>query len=194
MLQGATRIATTAATIAAEGVRANPYIVKEIRFQDKSVPTIKAKVVKQQVFDKDLMSDVIDAMTYPVDSGTAAYVGRNLGAVEFAVGAENIFNDTGTVPVQVVAIVDRMAASIDGADIVPGDIVVLSAGKSVPGDCLVLESSFGFGEQVVVPGSSPERRERAGILFKSLIPQRFLANRYALAPAARQRVGACIKT
>jgi hypothetical protein len=47
-------------------------------------------------------------------------------------------------------------------------------------DCLVLESSFGFGEQVVVPGSSPERRERAGILFKSLIPQRFLANRYAL--------------
>jgi len=72
-------MATAYATIAAEGVRANPYIVKEIRFQDKSVPTIKAKVVKQQVFDKDLMSDVIDAMTYPVDSGTAAYVGRNLG-------------------------------------------------------------------------------------------------------------------
>ena len=60
-------MATAYATIAAEGVRANPYIVKEIRFQDKSVPTIKAKVVKQQVFDKDLMSDVIDAMTYPVE-------------------------------------------------------------------------------------------------------------------------------
>jgi Glycosyl transferase family 2 len=47
-------------------------------------------------------------------------------------------------------------------------------------DCLVLESPFRFGEQVVVPGPGPERRERAGILFKSLIPQRFLANRYAL--------------
>ena len=43
------------------------------------MPTIKAKVVKQQVFDKDLMSDVIDAMTYPVEGGTARYVGRNLG-------------------------------------------------------------------------------------------------------------------
>ena len=72
-------MATAYATIAAEGVRANPYIVKEIRFQDKSVPTIKAKVVKQQVFDKDLMSDVIDAMTYPVKGGTARYVGQNLG-------------------------------------------------------------------------------------------------------------------
>ena len=72
-------MATAYATIAAQGVRANPYIVKEIRFQDESVPTIKAKVVKQQVFDKDLMSDVIDAMTYPVEGGTARYVGQNLG-------------------------------------------------------------------------------------------------------------------
>ncbi len=72
-------MATAYATIAAEGVRADPYIVKEIRFQDESVPTIKSKVVKQQVFDKDLMSDVIDAMTYPVEGGTARYVGRNLG-------------------------------------------------------------------------------------------------------------------
>jgi len=47
-------------------------------------------------------------------------------------------------------------------------------------DCLVLESPFGFGEEVPVPGGDGRRRERAGILFKSLIPQRFLANRYAL--------------
>jgi len=47
-------------------------------------------------------------------------------------------------------------------------------------DCLVLESPFGFGEEVAVPGGDGRRRERAGILLKSLIPQRFLANRYAL--------------
>ena len=41
-------------------------------------------------------------------------------------------------------------------------------------DCLVLESPFRFGEEVAVPGSDGRRRERAGILFKSLIPQRFL--------------------
>jgi hypothetical protein len=47
-------------------------------------------------------------------------------------------------------------------------------------DCVVLESPFRFGEEVAVPGGDGRRRERAGILFKSLIPQRFLANRYAL--------------
>ena len=47
-------------------------------------------------------------------------------------------------------------------------------------DCLVLESPFGFGEQVPVPWAGPGQQERAGILFKSLIPQRFLAGRYAL--------------
>ena len=72
-------MANAYATIAAEGKRADPYIVKEIRFLDESVPTIKAEKKTQQVFDKDLMSDVIDAMTYPVDGGTARYVGENLG-------------------------------------------------------------------------------------------------------------------
>jgi membrane peptidoglycan carboxypeptidase len=72
-------MATAYATIAAEGVRANPYIVKEIRFLDENVPTIEVEKKTQQVFDKDLMSDVIDAMTYPVEGGTARYVGRNLG-------------------------------------------------------------------------------------------------------------------
>ena len=72
-------MANAYATIAAEGVRADPYIVKEIRFLDESVPTIKAEKKTQQVFDKDLMSDVIDAMTYPVEGGTARYVGENLG-------------------------------------------------------------------------------------------------------------------
>ena len=72
-------MASAFATIAAQGVRADPYIVKEIRFQDESVPTIAVEPTTQQVFDKDLMADVIDAMTYPVEGGTARYVGRNLG-------------------------------------------------------------------------------------------------------------------
>ena len=63
-------MATAYATIAAEGVRADPYIVREVRFLDESVPTIKAEKVTKRVFKKDLMSDVIDAMTYPVEGGT----------------------------------------------------------------------------------------------------------------------------
>lgn len=72
-------MANAYATIAAEGVRADPYIVREIRYLDESVPSIEVEKKTQQVFDKDLMSDVIDAMTYPVEGGTARYVGQNLG-------------------------------------------------------------------------------------------------------------------
>lgn len=72
-------MANAYATIAAQGVRAEPYIVREVRFLDESLPTIKAEPKTQQVFDKDLMSDVIDAMQRPVRSGTARYVGENLG-------------------------------------------------------------------------------------------------------------------
>ena len=47
-------------------------------------------------------------------------------------------------------------------------------------DCVVLESAFTYGEAVTLPGPSGERRMRAGIAVKSLIPQRYLAGRYAL--------------
>ncbi len=72
-------MANAYATIAAQGVRSDPYLVKQIGFTDKTLPTIKAEPKTQQVFDKDLMSDVIDAMQQPVDGGTARYVGENLG-------------------------------------------------------------------------------------------------------------------
>lgn len=47
-------------------------------------------------------------------------------------------------------------------------------------DCVVLESPLSFGEQVSVPGLCGGQPMRAGIAFKSLIPQTFLAGRYAL--------------
>ncbi len=73
-------MANAYATIAAEGVRADPYIVKEVRFLDDSLPEITAEPKTQQVFDKDLMSDVLDAMQQTVKpGGTASYVGQNLG-------------------------------------------------------------------------------------------------------------------
>jgi membrane peptidoglycan carboxypeptidase len=73
-------MANAYATIAAEGLRAEPYIVKEVRFLDDSLPEITAEPKTQQVFDKDLMSDVLDAMQQTVKpGGTASYVGENLG-------------------------------------------------------------------------------------------------------------------
>ncbi|MBD3784713.1 MAG: penicillin-binding protein, partial [Micrococcales bacterium] len=73
-------MATAYATIAAQGVRAEPYLVKQVDFPAGGAAPIKVKPKTQQVFDKDLMSDVIDAMQQPTKSGgTASYVGQNLG-------------------------------------------------------------------------------------------------------------------
>jgi membrane peptidoglycan carboxypeptidase len=73
-------MANAYATIAAQGVHAEPYLVKQVRFQDSGVPTIDAEPKTQRVFDQPLMTDVIDAMQEPVKpGGTAQYVGQNLG-------------------------------------------------------------------------------------------------------------------
>ncbi|MGL5928236.1 MAG: penicillin-binding transpeptidase domain-containing protein, partial [Dermatophilaceae bacterium] len=67
------------ATIAAQGVRAEPYLVKQIRFPDANrAPAIDVVPRTDQVFDRDLMADVITAMQAPVEDGTARYIGRNL--------------------------------------------------------------------------------------------------------------------
>ncbi len=73
-------MANAYATIAAEGVRATPYLVKQVKFLDSSVPEITAEPQTERVFDKDLTSDVIDAMQQPTKpGGTAQYVGYTLG-------------------------------------------------------------------------------------------------------------------
>jgi hypothetical protein len=47
-------------------------------------------------------------------------------------------------------------------------------------DVVLLESPHSYGEEIVLAGPSGERRLRAGIAFKTLIPRRFLAGRYAI--------------
>jgi Glycosyl transferase family 2 len=47
-------------------------------------------------------------------------------------------------------------------------------------DCVVLESDLSFGDPVEIPGAAGPRRTRAGIAFKSWLPQRFLRDQYAL--------------
>lgn len=47
-------------------------------------------------------------------------------------------------------------------------------------DVVVLESPFTYGQEMTLPGPSGERRLRAGIAFKTLIPRLFLRGRYAL--------------
>jgi Mg2+-importing ATPase len=49
---------------------------------------------------------------------------------------------------------DGAEREIPVADIVPGDVVVLSAGKSIPGDCLVLDSKDLFLDQATLTGET----------------------------------------
>ena len=52
------------------------------------------------------------------------------------------------------ALRDGAQKEVPVAEIVPGDIVVLSAGKSVPGDCLVLESKDLFLDEAALTGET----------------------------------------
>jgi P-type Mg2+ transporter len=52
------------------------------------------------------------------------------------------------------ALRDGTQTEIPVADVVPGDVVVLSAGKSIPGDCLVLESKDLFLDEATLTGET----------------------------------------
>ena len=47
-------------------------------------------------------------------------------------------------------------------------------------DCVVVESPYTYGQEIGLPGPAGERRLRAGIAFKSLVPQKYLAGRWAV--------------
>src|SRR5512139_2200544 len=52
------------------------------------------------------------------------------------------------------ALRDGAPKEIPVAEVVPGDVVVLSAGKSIPGDCLVLESKDLFLDEATLTGET----------------------------------------
>ncbi len=70
-------MANAYATIAAQGAKATPYFVKRVTSSDGALD-IKAKPKTTQVFDKDLMADVIDCMHQVTTRGTASYVSSYL--------------------------------------------------------------------------------------------------------------------
>lgn len=47
-------------------------------------------------------------------------------------------------------------------------------------DCVVLESPHRYGDEITLAGATGTRRLRAGIAFKTLLPQQYLAGRYAV--------------
>ncbi|GAA2740158.1 hypothetical protein GCM10009868_01220 [Terrabacter aerolatus] len=69
-------MATAYSTIAAQGVRAKPYLVKKITSTTSDF-SYQAKPETRRAFDKDVTADVTDAMTYTVkDGGTATKLQR----------------------------------------------------------------------------------------------------------------------
>jgi P-type Mg2+ transporter len=60
------------------------------------------------------------------------------------------------------ALRDGAQTDIPATEIVPGDVVVLSAGKNVPGDCLVLESKDLFLDEATLTGETYPIEKKAG--------------------------------
>jgi membrane peptidoglycan carboxypeptidase len=67
-------MANAYATIAAQGVRAQPYFIKSVKGGPSTGDLdYKVKISKKAVFDKDVMADTIDAMQEPIEDGTAEF-------------------------------------------------------------------------------------------------------------------------
>lgn len=59
------------ATLAAGGVRADPYIISQVTGVDQRFDTYRASPVTQQVLEPDVVADAVDAMEQVVKRGTA---------------------------------------------------------------------------------------------------------------------------
>lgn len=68
------------------------------------------------------------------------------------------------VQIKVALLRDGVQKEIPLKDIVPGDIVLLSAGNAVPGDCLILESKNLFVNEAVLTGETYPVEKTTGIL------------------------------
>ncbi len=70
-------MANAYATIAANGKRATPYLIRKVT-ATASDYSFASKPQTKQVFDPDVMSDVMEAMQAVVERGSGSYAGNNL--------------------------------------------------------------------------------------------------------------------
>ncbi len=71
------------------------------------------------------------------------------------------------------ALRDGAPKDVPTADIVPGDVVLLSAGKNIPGDCLVLESKDLFLDEATLTGETyPVAKEAGTVAVEAPLGQR----------------------
>ncbi|MCL4465297.1 MAG: magnesium-translocating P-type ATPase [Chloroflexi bacterium] len=68
------------------------------------------------------------------------------------------------VHIRVTALRDGTAAEIPVEELVPGDVVLLSAGRGVPGDCLILESQDLFADEATLTGETYPVEKTPGVL------------------------------
>ena len=68
------------------------------------------------------------------------------------------------VQVKATVLRDRQSQEIPNEDVVPGDIVLLAAGDSIPGDCLILESKDLSVNQAALTGETYPADKLSGVL------------------------------
>ena len=68
------------------------------------------------------------------------------------------------VSIKATAVRDGIATELPLENIVPGDVVLLNAGDSIPGDCLILQSKDLFVDEAVLTGETYPEEKSAGVL------------------------------
>jgi len=80
-------------------------------------------------------------------------------------GAENAIQKLlAMVQIKAEVLRDGKTQEIPVEEIIPGDIILLSAGKGVPGDCLILESKDLFVDEATLTGETFPVEKTAGVL------------------------------
>ncbi|HUJ91036.1 MAG TPA: magnesium-translocating P-type ATPase [Syntrophorhabdales bacterium] len=68
------------------------------------------------------------------------------------------------VQIKATALRDGVSKEVPFESVVPGDVVILSAGDSIPGDCLILQSKDLFVDEAVLTGETFPEEKTAGVL------------------------------
>jgi Mg2+-importing ATPase len=78
--------------------------------------------------------------------------------------ADAVKNLLALVSVKTTVVRDNQSTKVPIEEVVPGDIVLLSAGTTVPGDCLLMESKDLFANEAALTGETFPMEKRAGVV------------------------------
>ena len=167
-----TQLGTTAQGLSNETARARlaqygPNLLRTPRRRSDALTLLlaqfKSPIILILVFAAVLsffLHDAADALIIL----TIILASGGLGYVQERSAADAVAKLLAIVRTKATAVRDGQPVEIPVEEIVPGDVVVLSAGASVPGDCLILDAKDVFVDEAALTGETYPAEKMAGSL------------------------------